>query len=388
MPTAEIITIGTEILLGEIVDTNTRYLARTLRDLGIDLYRTTTIGDNIARIAETLRAAMDRAQIILTTGGLGPTVDDPTREAVARALGVALEYHPELWEQITARVSRYGRSPTKNQKRQAYLPKGAIPIPNPVGTAPGFIAKFSPPSRREEGTVEGVVIALPGVPREMEYLFEHTVIPYLQQHFALHHVIKVRTLHTAGVGESWIDERIGDLENLANPTVGLAAHAGIVDVRITAKAENEAEARRMIAEIETLVRERLGTVLFGADDETLEEVTLRSLARRGWNLAALESGLEGALARRLRPLGVPVEEVSPEESALAPALEALRERHQASVALGIVFRPGEELLIEQGLLTPQGTQTRRLTYGGHPRNVPRWAVNTALDWLRHTAEEE
>ncbi|HIE25064.1 MAG TPA: competence/damage-inducible protein A, partial [Anaerolineales bacterium] len=144
MPSAEIITIGTEILLGEIVDTNTRYLARSLRDLGIDLYRTVTIGDNAERIAETIRESMQRTEIIITTGGLGPTIDDPTRDAIALAVGVKTEFRSELWAQIKKRVSLYGRTPTENQKRQAYVPQGAIALENPVGTAPCFIIEYLP----------------------------------------------------------------------------------------------------------------------------------------------------------------------------------------------------------------------------------------------------
>lgn len=138
MPSAEIITIGTELLLGEIVDTNARFLARCLRDAGIDLYRTTTVGDNINRIAQAIQQSMERCEIIITTGGLGPTVDDPTRDAVALALGVDSVFHPELWDQIGKRFQRLGRLPTKNNRRQAYIPKGAQWLENPVGTAPIF----------------------------------------------------------------------------------------------------------------------------------------------------------------------------------------------------------------------------------------------------------
>src|SRR5512134_2486139 len=134
MPSAEIITIGTEILLGEIVDTNTRYIARTLRGMGVDLYRTITIGDNVERIAEAINHSMNRAEIVITTGGLGPTVDDPTREAVARAAGLSLEFRDELWQQVRSTIARYGRRPTENQKRQAYVPQHSIVIRNPVGT--------------------------------------------------------------------------------------------------------------------------------------------------------------------------------------------------------------------------------------------------------------
>ncbi len=257
MPSAEIITIGTEILLGEIVDTNTRYIARTLRGMGVDLYRTVTIGDNAERIAESIRNSMSRAEIIITTGGLGPTVDDPTREAVALATGMELEFRQDLWEQVVAIISRYGRKPSENQKRQAYIPKGALGISNPVGTAPCFIVE----------TERNAVISLPGVPNEMEYILHESIIPYLQTRFNLNEIIKIRILHCAGLGEGMIDEQIADLEILSNPTIGLAAHTGVVDIRIAAKAKNEAEADEMIAKIENQVRERLGNVVFGVDED-------------------------------------------------------------------------------------------------------------------------
>src|SRR5574342_216240 len=255
MPSAEIITIGTEILLGEIIDTNTRHIARVLRNMGVDLYRTITIGDNTQRIAEAIRHSMERAEIVITTGGLGPTVDDPTREAVARAVGVETEFREDLWAQVVAVISRYGRKPSENQRRQAYVPHGAIGIRNPVGTAPCFIVE----------TERNAVISLPGVPNEMEYILHESVMPYLQRKFDLNEIIKIRVLHCAGLGEGMIDEKIADLETLKNPTVGLAAHTGVVDIRIAAKTENEAEADQMIAEIEGQIREQLGDVVFGAD---------------------------------------------------------------------------------------------------------------------------
>ena len=154
MTSAEIIAIGTELLLGEIQDTNTHYLARTLRDDGIDLYRTTIVGDNLERIAQAIREATNRANIVITTGGLGPTVDDPTRQAVALAIGTGTEFRPELWDQIQARFKRFNRLATENNRRQAYIPSGAFAVENPVGTAPAFIVE-------KPGHV---IISLPGVP--------------------------------------------------------------------------------------------------------------------------------------------------------------------------------------------------------------------------------
>jgi nicotinamide-nucleotide amidase len=392
MPTAEIITIGTELLLGETADTNTRFIARTLRSLGVDLYRTQTVGDNVGRIAEAVRAALQRANIVITTGGLGPTVDDPTRQAIADAAGTTLEFHPELWEQIVARIGRYGRSPTENQKRQAYIPKGAIVIENPVGTAPAFIIETRSPSTDFPVTDMHVVITLPGVPREMETLLADSVVPYLQKRFDLHDVIAVRTLHVSGIGEGSLDDKIGDLELLSNPTVGLTAHSGIVDIRIAAKAASASEADRMIAEVEKDARLRLGKDIFGADNDSLEGITMAALAQQGWSLACVESGLDGALLRRFGQAGHPLyrggkqQELQP--GSLAQSAQAVRQEFDASVILAVALSVSNESQdISITAITPAGQAERQLTYGGHPKNATRWAVNTAIDWLRRIAQE-
>jgi len=373
MPSAEIITIGTEILLGEIVDTNTRYIARTLRDMGVDIYRTITIGDNVERIAEAIRGSMSHANIVITTGGLGPTVDDPTREAVAKAAGVELEFREDLWAEVVAIISRYGRSPSENQKRQAYVPKGALGISNPVGTAPCFVVE----------TEHNAVISLPGVPNEMKHILHEAVIPYLQKRFDLSEIIKIRILHCAGLGEGMIDEKIADLEELKNPTVGLAAHTGVVDIRIAAKAKNQQEANAMIAEVEAQVRERLGNVVFGADEDTLEEVTLTTVAKRGWTLTAIESGLNGKLARKI-PNTASHTDLDP--ASLMDAVRAARAESNTDVALGVAAYI-EERAAEMVLITPDGEKTHRINYGGPPRSLPLWAVNLALNWLRTRANE-
>ncbi|HET7376128.1 MAG TPA: molybdopterin-binding protein, partial [Anaerolineae bacterium] len=338
MPSAEIITIGTEILLGEIVDTNTRYIARTLRGMGVNIFRTTTIGDNVERIAEAIYNAMTRAEIVITTGGLGPTVDDPTREAVARAAGVELEFREDLWEQVVAIISRYGRKPSENQKRQAFVPKGAVAIRNPVGTAPCFIVE----------TDRNAVISLPGVPNEMEHILHESIIPYLQKRFNLNEIIKIRILHCAGLGEGMIDEEIADLETLSNPTVGLAAHTGVVDIRIAAKAKSEAEADTMIAEIERQARERLGNVVFGADEDKLEDAALTAVAKRGWTVVGVESGLDGLLARKI-PHTISLSSLTVDS--LMAALRAARAESNADVALGVTMYL-EERAADMALITP------------------------------------
>lgn len=166
---AEIITIGTELLLGEIDDTNATYLARKLREIGVDLYYRTTVGDNERRIAEVIDNALDRVDVVITTGGLGPTVDDVTREGIARATGRPLQFSQALLDQIADRFRRFDVRMSENNRRQAYIPQGAIPIENPVGTAPVFILE----------TERGIIMTLPGVPREMKYLMENNMLPWL-----------------------------------------------------------------------------------------------------------------------------------------------------------------------------------------------------------------
>jgi competence/damage-inducible protein CinA-like protein len=381
MVSAEIITIGTEILLGEIVDTNAATLARSLRLAGINLFRKTSVGDNPARIAAILQEALSRVQVIITTGGLGPTVDDPTREAVALALGVDLEFRPELWDQILERFQRYGRQPTENNRKQAYIPRGSQALENPVGTAPCFIATVS--GEQEEK----VIISLPGVPREMEYLLEKDVIPFLVKRFTLTGTIKTRVLHTAGTGESQIDSLIGDLEQLSNPTVGLAAHSGQVDVRITARADSEAEADLLIAPVEADLRKRLGKWVYGADEDSLEGAAMQALARRGWTLAAAEANTGGELLERLFAckegfLGGVLTPSLESPEALLPLTEAARSQFQADAALGVaLFQKDTKFEVHGVLITPAGVTPFTRSYGGPPGYAPRYAVHHSLSML-------
>lgn len=280
---AEIIAIGTEILLGEITDTNSVYIARVLRDVGLNLYYMTSVGDNEKRIADAVRIALSRAQVVITCGGLGPTVDDMTRQGVASATNRGLVFHQKLLDAIAERFASFRVQMSENNRRQAHLPEDAIVIENPVGTAPAFIVEH-------EG---GVVISLPGVPREMKYLLNERVIPYLRETFKLgSDIIKARVLRTAGIGESILDETIGDqLLQQANPTVGLAAHAGQVDIRITAKAGSIEEADQMIAQTEADLRQCVGKYIFGVDDERIQDALVRLLQQNHCTLSISETGI-------------------------------------------------------------------------------------------------
>jgi nicotinamide-nucleotide amidase len=286
---AEIVTIGTELLLGEIIDTNSAWIAQKLTTIGLNLYYTTTVGDNLQRITDILRHSLERSQIVIATGGLGPTVDDMTRQAVAAATGRELYLDESLVEEIRCHFSRRGYTMTENNYRQAYLPAGARIIHNPVGTAPAFAV--------EQGS--HVIICLPGVPFEMQYLMETEVLGYLREHFGLTGIIRSRTVRTCGIGESAIDARITDLMNRSNPSVGTRAHFGQTDVQVTAKAESEEEAMALIAPVEAELRQRLGAFVFGIDQQTLADVVTDLLAERGLRLAVVETVTQGELAQQL-----------------------------------------------------------------------------------------
>ena len=288
---AEIVMIGTELLLGEIVDTNANRLALALRDIGLDLYYKTTVGDNLTRMTEVLNLALDRSDVIITSGGIGPTVDDVTRQAVADATGRKLVYSAELEAEIAARFSRFGRPMADNNKRQAYIPEGATPLTNPVGTAPCYLS--------EDVNGRGCIISLPGVPRELDYMMENTVIPLLIERMGGVKVTRVRVLRTCAVGESNVDRGIGDLMTAGNPTVGLAAHVGQTDVRITAKADTEEEADTLVAGMEAKLRERLGVAIYGVGKVTVAEVVGDLLQEKSLKLGVVDTLTGGQLARDL-----------------------------------------------------------------------------------------
>lgn len=292
---AEIVMIGTELLLGELVDTNANRLARVLRDIGLDLLYKTTVGDNEKRITQVLNMALDRSDVIITSGGLGPTADDVTRQAVANATGRNLVYDKDLEAQIEARFHSFGRKMAENNKRQAYIPEGALPLPNPVGTAPCFLS--------EDRRGRGFIISLPGVPRELEYMMEHRVIPLLIERMGGRKVMNVRTLRTCAVGESDVDRAINDLMTSGNPTIGLAAHSGQTDVRITAKADTKEAADALIASMEKKVRERLGVAVYGVEKETVAEVLGRLLEEKDLKIGVIDTISRGELAHDLIEAG-------------------------------------------------------------------------------------
>src|SRR5437868_1828885 len=287
---AEIIAIGSELLLGATIDTNSAYLARQLAAIGVNLFRKSVVGDNEERIAATVAEALDRADLVICTGGLGPTIDDMTREAVSRALGRSLVFHQHLLDQIVARFRAFGRPMSESNRRQAYVPEGARIVENPRGTAPAFIVEDA----------RGTVAVLPGVPSEMRYLTEHALLPYLRDERGQTGVILVRTLHAAGLSESVIGERIADLMTQDNPTVGISAKRAQYELRIGAKSDSRAGAEALIAQAEATIRARLGAHLIG--EENLEQTVVRLLIERGLSLALYEGVARAPVYRALAAL--------------------------------------------------------------------------------------
>jgi nicotinamide-nucleotide amidase len=398
---AEIIAIGTEILLGEITDTNSVHIARALRDIGVNVFFMTSVGDNEGRIADAIRIALKRSDIVITCGGLGPTIDDMTRQAVAAATDRGLTFHQSLLDMIAARFASFRAPMSENNYRQAYLPDNAIPIENPVGTAPSFIVEHG----------NGVVISLPGVPREMKYLLAERVIPFLKDRFSLGtEIIKARVLRTAGLGESLLDDRLGkDLLEASNPTVGLAAHAGQVDIRITAKAESVEIANQMIDVVDRQIRERVGRYIFGTDDARIEQAVLETLKGLGYKLAILETGIGNPVSRPLREvdadrdvlIGESVEadpqslcrslslsSALPIRELAEKAVEALIVSSGAHAGIAIVSYPNMgEIHADSdagtAIAVRVGEQVRSRVYGfgGQSETAPRWTTTWSLSML-------
>ncbi|HWI54389.1 MAG TPA: competence/damage-inducible protein A [Desulfobacteria bacterium] len=288
---AELISTGTEILLGQILNSNAQYLGQRLAGLGIDVYFQTTVGDNGKRIAEVIRAAVNRADLLIVTGGLGPTMDDLTKEAISEFFGLKLMMDDDSLSSIEAFFRDRGKIMPEINKKQALIPEGAVVIPNKRGTAPGVIL--------EHGST--TVVILPGPPIEMQPMFEETVVPYLREKsMGGSDLIVSRVLRILGLGESAVEEKVSDLVlQQSNPTIAFLAPKGEVLIRITAKAESEAAAEKLIAAPEKEIRKRLGSFIYGSDDETLEKAVVRLFKERGLTVSAAESCTGGLIAKRI-----------------------------------------------------------------------------------------
>ena len=289
---AEIICIGTELLLGQTLDTNAAYLARELAALGIDLYHKATVGDNLGRMVAVLKQAWERADLLILSGGLGPTQDDLTREAVAQLIGEELKFNEIAWEQVLGYFQKSGRPVVESNRRQALFPPSGQVIANPVGTAPALWVEKA----------GHIIVALPGVPRELIKIWEESIRTRLQKCLAreAQPVLTSKIVRMAGIGESAMEERVIDLiRNQTNPTISPYVGRGDVILRLTAKGSSEADNLKKIEVLLGKVRDRLGEYIYGYDQDDLETVVGRILKVKGWRLALAESCTGGLISHRI-----------------------------------------------------------------------------------------
>jgi nicotinamide-nucleotide amidase len=286
---AEILCIGTELLLGDVINTNAAFLGKELSGIGTDLYYVTTVGDNPERIVDSLRLASQRADIIITSGGLGPTEDDLTHECIAEFLGVEQDFHQDIADRLESWFKSRGRELVKSNLKQAYLPHGADVLPNPHGTAPGIIYNKS----------SKIILTFPGVPSELKDMWNNTAKSFLQNLMPVKSVIKSRILRFVGEGESALAEKVSDFLNLSNPTVAPLAGKGEVVLRVTAKAEDEKKAEELIRPVEQEIIHRFPKYYYGADNDTLPSVIGQILKDKKQTIAVAESFTGGLLAERI-----------------------------------------------------------------------------------------
>src|ERR687893_2568408 len=406
---AEIVAVGTEMLLGDLVDTNTAWLSSRLASLGVAIYRHTTVGDNKRRIVAALLEAASRADLVITTGGLGPTSDDLTNECLGVAAGRKMVEYPEARRHVDEMFRRFGRKPTPSNYKQAIFPEGSTLIPNPVGTAMGAMLEL-----------EGALVAtFPGVPGEMRRMFEDTLEPLIRERSE--GAIVSRTLWFTGIGESALAEQVQDLLDASDPTVAPLAGQGKVRLRVTSRADTPEEAEKKINPVADEILARLGEYYFGEDDETLEGALGKLLKERGATLALAESCTGGLLAKRLtdgagasayfveglvtysneskeRLLRVPnhllVQHGAVSEPVAGAMAEGIRKVVRTDYGLSVTGVAGpdggsEEKpvgLVFVGVSDEQGTQVERLDLSAWRRSreaVRERSANRAFDLLRH-----
>jgi len=402
----EIVTTGSELLLGQIVDTNAAWMARHLNAIGIHLYYKSTVGDNENRLCALLQTCLERSNVVIVTGGLGPTADDITRQALARAVGVPLTTHEPTLAGLRQRFSRWGAKMTANNQRQALVPAGAEIVPNPVGTAPGIRVE----------TDQCVLFALPGVPREMKHMMTESVLPFLRARTGGQGLIRTRTLRTIGIGESMLDHELGELLHSPNPTVGLAAHTGQADIRITARGRSETEVESLLDDMEGQVRALVGRYVYSDEkDKDIAVHVAELLEARGTRLVLFEQPTRGHIADRLRAGAGAVsvleaDELQPGLSAawnsLLPEvvteenLETAMDRFSQAVAdldsdvscmvvLGTTQPDHGMYQPRKGLTsilykTPAGERRVRLDFGGPDEFTVVWIGNRCLDLIRRS----
>ena len=409
---AEIISIGSELVSGQSLDTNSQWLSRELADLGISVALHTTLGDILADHVAVFRAACDRADLVVVTGGLGPTQDDLTREALAECAGVQLVEDPDSLAAIAAMFARRNRVMSERNRTQAFFPEGAKPLPNPVGTAPGIWMRIG----------RTAFACLPGVPSEMKLMFRDRVVPVLREERFVESVIVHRKINLFGKGEAEIEAQAMDLTVRGRiPEVGITAHDATISFRITARATTEEEANSLIEPTAQLIYERFGSLILGEGSVDMPQSVLAELVRGKATLATAESCTGGLIAHMITDLpgvspfypGGVVSYSNEAKSELLGVQESLIEAHgavspevAAAMADGVRKRFGADIgisttgvagptggtpekpvgLVYLGLSTAEGTQTRRLDIGAdQPRAIIQHrASKAALNWARLT----
>ena len=399
----EVIAVGTELLLGQIINTNLAHIGSRIADLGLDAHYQQTVGDNLGRMETAIETALGRSDAVIITGGIGPTQDDITREAICAATGRAMAFSDEYAQALRDRYATWGREMPESNLRQAEYPEGAELLPNPKGTAPGLALEH-------EGKL---IFALPGVPPEMYLLLDDHVLPRIKQKAGIDEVLVSRVIRTWGRGESAVAEVLEDMfEASTNPSMAFLASNGEIKVRLTAKAPTAPEAEALIAPVEEEVKGRLGSLVFGTDDDTIETIVIDLAKAKGWTIGTAESATGGLLAGRLTAtpgssdvfrgsivayasdlkhdlLGVSDETIAggvvSEETALAMA-QGARQRLAVDVAVSVTGfagpsgeTPGTMIV---AVATPERTQARTLRMPGDRERVRTYTVTAGMHLLR------
>jgi nicotinamide-nucleotide amidase len=417
--TAEVLCIGTELLLGNITNGNARWIAEQLAALGVPHHRQQVVGDNRERLIGAVREVAGRCRVLITTGGLGPTPDDLTTEAIAAAFHTPLVERPEVWADIQAKLAARGRPVTPSLRRQALLPVGAELLPNATGSAPGMI--WTPDPARQPFPLQPgfTVLTFPGVPSEMRAMWSATAVPWLQRSGLAAGVFASRMLRFWGVAESSLAEQVADLLESSNPTVAPYAGAGEVKLRLTARGAGQAEAEALLRPVEVEIRSRTGQACFGADDDSLASVVLELLRRRGQTLTVAESCTGGGLGAALAAvpgasdvfvggviayanavkqalLGVPAEQLALHGAVSDPVARAMAEGARratgadwAMALTGIAGPAGGSAekpvgLVHIALAGPDGCRSEAVRFGASRGRswIQLLSVGEALDRLR------
>jgi nicotinamide-nucleotide amidase len=403
MPDAEIIAIGSELLTPQKVDTNSLYLTDQLNALGVEVVRKTIVGDERARLTDTILAAVARSQVIVLTGGLGPTEDDLTRDAVAAALGRSMNFHQEISDQIEERLRRYGRKMAEINRRQAYIIEGAEMLPNDRGTAPGQWIAYN-----------GVMLMLlPGPPNELKAMFEKQCLPRLER-FLPPQVIRTRFFRTVGMTESELDQMISPVyTRYANLATTILAVSGEIHIHLRARCASANEAETVLEKACEEIEPLLGDRIYSRNGDSLEQVVGDLLRARHASLSVAESVTGGLLGGRItsvpsssdyfrggfvvysndmktKLLGVPAEMLAEHTAVSEPVAKAMAEGAKARTSsdyavsmTGYAGPDGEKVgLVFIGLATPAETEVRRIMFPADRERVRAFSTNTALDFLR------